>query len=381
MHSPSFILPLLTVSMVLIASTVPAWAWRFQGIGVPTGATSSAATAVSPDGLTVVGTVMVDSFRREAFRWRRQEGYTFLGDLPGEDDASAAHDVSADGETVVGVGSTGGSTFNSAFRWTAATGITAFPGSSRDDVLQSATGISSDGSVFVGYGYRPGAGEAYRWTASGGLERLGGLPGGGAYRVALAVSADGSVVVGSAANEHGGDDAVRWTRDGRIQSLGTTTYRAEGVSADGKVIVGSRVGLGDGEAFRWTEETGAVGLGALPGHVRSDAEAVSADGAVVVGFSLARDADFPEAFIWDGPSGMRSVAAVLQETQGLQLDGWHLINAHDISADGTVVVGVGLNPSGRLEGWVAIVPEPGMLAPLIACLYWLTVKYRTTRYG
>jgi hypothetical protein len=38
--------------------------------------------------------------------------------------------------------------------------------------------------------------------------------------------------------------------------------------------------------------------------------------------------------------------------------GWTLAAATGVSADGTVIVGRGINPSGETEAWIAILPEP-----------------------
>src|SRR6478736_4720106 len=57
------------------------------------------------------------------------------------------------------------------------------------------------------------------------------------------------------------------------------------VAADGRVVVGEahHGGLGN-EAFRWTPETGMVGLGDIPtGAFQSQALAVSDNGGIVVG--------------------------------------------------------------------------------------------------
>src|SRR5262245_27089410 len=62
---------------------------------------------------------------------------------------------------------------------------------------------------------------------------------------------------------------------------GGVSSSAGGVSADGSVVVGGS----DGQAFRWTEAGGMVGLGDIPGGlVQSSGAAVSGDGSAVVGF-------------------------------------------------------------------------------------------------
>ena len=49
------------------------------------------------------------------------------------------------------------------------------------------------------------------------------------------------------------------------------------------------------------------------------------------------------------------------------LGGWTLTKATGISADGSVIVGIGTNPAGRNDvGWVATIPEPTAVAALLA---------------
>jgi probable HAF family extracellular repeat protein len=142
------------------------------------------------------------------------------------------------------------------------------------------------------------------------------------------------------------------------------TSAASGISADGSVIVGTGQTsvlffVGQGKAFRWTATTGMVGLGDLPGGFSySRANATSSDGSVVVGMSFSETNE--TAFRWTETGGMESVLDLLVKS-GVDMTGWRLTNASSISADGQVIVGYGINPSGYGEGWVAdfrSVPEP-----------------------
>jgi len=118
--------------------------------------------------------------------------------------------------------------------------------------------------------------------------------------------------------------------------------RAHGVSPDGAVIVGST----GGQAFRWTSGTGIVRIG--PGAALD----ASFDGSVVVGGG-------PDgAFIWDAGAGRRLLSDVLVTEFGLDLTGWTLTGARAVSYDGRTIVGSGFNPSGQVEAWIAVVPEP-----------------------
>jgi probable HAF family extracellular repeat protein len=67
------------------------------------GEVSSTASAISPDGLVVVGWSSSEN-GVEAFRWTLEGGMEGLGDLPGGEFSSRARDVSAEGLVVVGGG-------------------------------------------------------------------------------------------------------------------------------------------------------------------------------------------------------------------------------------------------------------------------------------
>ena len=100
-----------------------------------------------------------------------------------------------------------------------------------------------------------------------------------------------------------------------------------------------------------------VGLGDLAGgSFSSNANGVSADGSVVVGSGFT--ASGPEAFIWDAINGMQNLQAVLEDQLGLDLTGWTLNDASGVSADGTTIVGYGINPLGDTEAFIAIIPTP-----------------------
>lgn len=82
---------------------------------------------------------------------------------------------------------------------------------------------------------------------------------------------------------------------------------------------------------------------------------MSADGSVIVGGALTSEGY--KAFIWDPQHGLRALQDVLTGGLGLDLSGWSLMMANGISDDGTTVTGTGIR-NGRLEAWVAVIPEP-----------------------
>ncbi len=336
----------------------------FQGLGgLPGGQFFAEASAVSADGSVVVGFGTSASGYSEAFRWTEASGMVGLGYLPGGVN-SRATGVSADGSVVVGDGNT--TVAIEPFRWTAGSGMVGLGNLSQRYNIGRANGVSADGSVVVGdsdvehpsdsIGSTP---EAFRWTAGSGMVGLGSLDAKDPYSEAWAASADGSVVVGDS-DSPVGHEAFRWTAGSGMVRLGgefvpghSVFSYARGVSADGSVVVGYYLTAAGHEAFRWTAGSGIVGLGELPGGgFTSLARGVSADGSVVVGASSAGPDD--GAFIWDSTHKMRSLRDVLL-AEGLAADllGWRLFDATAISADGTTVVGWGLNPNGQHEAWIA----------------------------
>ncbi|MCS7208619.1 MAG: hypothetical protein NZ874_03520 [Fimbriimonadales bacterium] len=135
------------------------------------------------------------------------------------------------------------------------------------------------------------------------------------------VSADGQVIVGSI-RVSDGFRPFRWTRDGGYQLLADISGGAFSISADGRVVVGF-VGSPN-RAFRWTETEGLQLLPTL-GNGTHSARGVSADGSVIVGVGVLPGGGIT-AVRWTA-AGIESIAPGGQ--------------AWGVSADGTVVAGGG----------------------------------------
>jgi uncharacterized membrane protein len=117
-------------------------------------------------------------------------------------------------------------------------------------------------------------------------------------------------------------------------------------------------------------------LGDLPGgFFASDALATSDGGNLIVGESFSNSGY--EAFIWDGPHGMRRLTDVLTTDYNLDLQGLRLRNATDISASGNVIVGWGTDAANNAFAFrVNLVPEPSTLLSLTVAISVLALSHR-----
>jgi len=337
----------------------------FMSIGdLPGGGVNTYVYALSHDGSTAVGRSISTppvGFDQpyEAFRWTQSEGIVGLGDLNGGAVNSAAIAVSADGAVIVG------DTDSGPFIWTAVTGMQPMlePGGQPSDIRPRA--ISSDGTQVFGFRHS-GGNMAARWTAATGVEELGALPNdiGAPDSFIVDVSADGTVGTGNSFALDG-VHPIRWTPSGGLVGLGDVPggvfyALGEGVSPDGLMIVGNARTTAPGgvdEAFIWTQSGGFIRPDPLHDQTTgSGAYAASSGGFLVVGYSV----PLGGAFLWDSANGMRSIPTLLTEKFGLDLTGWTLHNARDISADGTVIVGAGRDPDGENVAWIARLPRHGL---------------------
>lgn len=365
----------------LIASHLGARADSLDAIPLPAGGLAGSANAISADGSTVVGSYIDSNNYIAGFYWPGAGTAIDIGALGLPSGGTVANAVSANGSVVVGTSS------SQAFRWTAGGGIVGIP-ILPGGFYSSGFGVSGDGTIVVGQSQNgAGSREAFYWTSAGGTVGLGTLDSGPnifAESSANAISTDGQVIVGfttsDAYPERG--EAFRRTQAGGMVGLGTLngtgsgTYSvAKAVNANGSVIVGQSssntvvdIFGSSGEAFRWTQGGGMVGLGALnPTDFESSALAVNADGSVVVGYSLDQTFTY-HAFRWKADTGMKSVQSLLAAA-GVNVTGWSLEQANGVSADGNVIVGSGTDPNGDGQAWIARfspVFGTGLITPEIA---------------
>lgn len=229
-------------------------------------------------------------------------------------------------------------------------GIPSLPGVQ----FQYAQAISGDGTTVVGYAPVDNRNsKAFRWTAATGTVDIGDLAGGQPDAAASGVSFNGSVVVGRSSSTRSNainsfyDEPFRWTSSGMVGlGLGSGTY-GDGydTSADGSVVVGH---ISD-QAIRWTQATGIVSLGQLPGsHPPSSlADAISADGSIITGYAWATTGRL--AYRWTAATGMQSIGVLAPGRPGDEYS-----EGFGISADGTTIVGASyIGPNLGAFRWTA----------------------------
>ncbi len=301
-------------------------------------------SALSADGRWVLATT---------HRWSRSSGFTTLDrpdDSPTNYQEGGAMDLSDSGSVIVGsdIASNGQTapTRGSA-------GAMSWLAPNQFFYSAQANATNASGSVVVGYVNEAGGQQAFRWTSAG-LVRLGDLPGGYVVSDARDVSGDGTVVVGlGAAGDH--NEGFRWTSATGMVSLGLFAgdawSGAYGISRDGQVIIGQ--GGPGNHALRWSAATGWVPLGTPAGFNGALPAAVSANGSVI--FGTATSSAGPAPFIWSAATGPRLLADLLSEN-GIDLTGWALETAIDMSSDGKTLLGAGYAPGTGYTGWLVTLP-------------------------
>jgi uncharacterized membrane protein len=132
-------------------------------------------------------------------------------------------------------------------------------------------------------------------------------------------------------------------------------YDASVLIGSSELIIGPNTTELYAEGIVWTEATGTVSLGRLPGALPSpfsplsDPRAISADGSVVVGVARNSEQRYVP-FRWTRADGME----VLAEEGG----------AVAVSADGSVVVGVGALPADGVFRWTRALGAETIFEPL-----------------
>lgn len=343
------------------------------------------------------GEIVALSGRVGKFLWT-EAGGTETFSVPTEWRGASRSDISGDGTTLIGSVTVGRGldARHETFRWTRAGGFQSL-GRFSDDRLDRAyaNGVSYDGTVIVGTNDTPEGRRAFRWTADTGQVNLGTLgrpdPGSPPFSDALDVSPDGSVIVGYVTTlQDPYYKAFRWTEAGGFDVIGVPEVTwgipaggAHRISADGSVITGYGQTTEPSGDWVYTPQKGFAYLNVQANNDFSSVAAISHNGAVLAGnqADLHRDDNeppLPEAVIWlreEEGYVIRRLSDILA-AQGVDTGGMHLRSIVDMSADGHVMIGEGIDDEGNRRSWYAVVPsfipEPSgftiAVIALLACL-------------
>jgi hypothetical protein len=350
---------LASALMIAAAGSAASAQTTFRSIGILPGANSSWAYGVSADGSVVAGRSGTNFYyggMTHGIRWTESTGLVDLDPLVND---SAAYGISGDGISLVGRGLSGSRGYR-AFVWSFAGGVESIDHAFQNGALYAS---SSDGSVSVGEMADRNAGShavKYQGNRTTTIDA-----GSNAFSsLASGVSGDGGVIVGQMFVPSVGTRAFRWTEAGGIVNIGSPvlggTSSAKGISSDGSTIVGDSTVAGQSHAWRWTAAGQTdLGLLELPGVSGSVANGASADGSTIVG-AVTRTGAGNVAFLWRADTGMVDLNALMADVLPA---GWTLTDAFATSANGQVIVGVGMNPNHEPEGFILGVPS--CIAPVV----------------
>ena len=276
---------------------------------------------------------------------------------------------------VSGISSDGGIVYGADWVWRRVGGYQSLASTLFPWGFASIFGCSDDGSVVSGFvptnSAIPYPGDYFRWQVGQPspqiLPRDAQHPNG--YFLFNCISGDGNVVGG---HTWAPDPQFFQTYAGAlITPAGATLITPESVgnatmvndlSIDGGVAVGQASLSGPLAgfslvSFRWTAAGGLQVL-PVPGSA-SSANACSILGDVVVGGYLSFGIAGTRAYIWNATDGVVDLQDELVNNQGLAAapQGWSLVHACFVAADGGSFVGLGRNPQGCEQAFVVRFPS------------------------
>jgi len=228
-----------------------------------------------------------------------------------------------------------------------------------DPAVSIGWGLSFDGTVAVGLDWDGCQANAFRWTDAGGLQVMGVIDGGvGGSGRASVVSSDGKVVAGFAPTSILDRTPALWQLDGTGVML-DPDQAAPGevlaISADGAMVAGT-LNL---EGFYWTQADGLVNIGKLPNAFPTDTtflNAIAANGQLIFGGCGDPFGGIVQAVIWTKAGGLVTLQDIAV-AQGVAIpDGYILGTIMGASADGTTLLGWGLDARGATTSFVLRMP-------------------------
>lgn len=293
---------------------------------------NSMATSINADGSVIAGTLNLNA-QNQAFQWLAGGSPTGIGTLNAASCGSNAYSkgfaISPDGSTIVGISASNVFCNGEAFSWTSSGGMKALgcPVSPVSLCFQNAAnGVSANGAVVVGTSLQSGSLASAAWSYAN-----------GSYNCFL-----GSCAIGA-----------------------TSTAGANAVTPDGSVIVGQTNPATNQPGATnqgFVAKNGNVTLvGQLPGGNSSTLVAVSGNGSIAVGNAY-DNTEHQAAVLWTPSLGLQRVDTLLAAAGVAVVKDWTLSAATGISADGTVIVGIGVFGN-ETNGWIAVLPSSFLVPP------------------
>jgi uncharacterized membrane protein len=341
----------LAVLILAVAVTLTAAA-AAETTFIPFGERDLMPQDITADGAKVVGVAYLGA---PYFTWTRSEGIVKIGG--GAYAGQPA--ISGDGSTIFGT-SLDDNGIGQAAKWLGGTQwqlLGAVEGGVNCDFnLSSGYDVSYDGRLAVGLSYLPTQCSAHAalWDLMDGgpATDLGSLVPNRATR-ANTISGDGHVIAGWQDSDVGARQGARWV-DGVETVLRTATGEPVGevqhTNYDGTVMVGLYYPFGSDDGWLWTQSRGFTALKS-PSLVYRTAIPVAAteNGALIFGAVRERVRGQTRAVFWR--NGQATYLRDYLAARGLAA-GWDPRYITAASADGATVTGWGLNPGGRIEGFV-----------------------------
>lgn len=235
-----------------------------------------------------------------------------------------------------------------------------------DSTFSGGYGISGDGNTVVGNSWADTTGghaytHAVAWNPIEGVMDLGSLfSANWTSARANAVSGDGNIVVGWQ-DFNGPWKSAVWRKDPAggyfaneyllIDTNGSATDEfnqlgeCSAVSSDGNWIGGYGDYANNGEPWIWSQSTGVINLGLLPGALSGNVAGISSDGSVVVGWQDGFFGDPQQPFIWTPTGGMKNLNDYINYDLGYSTGTNQIYTANCMSSNGEYVAGFGVDTS------------------------------------
>lgn len=379
MYAMKFFAPVAAVLLAGVACSGATAAPSFTLVPPIPGSTDSIVGGVSDDGKIVGGysDTAGSAAAFQSFLWDGEE-HRVLRTPPGFFSMGGfLHALSGDGRSAVGWGY---HTDREAFR-----GARWFP-SGHPSGLGAPQGESSymgglnyDGSVAVGSKGGNSANPLSTpvvWRTGAPLIELGRPDGTTGWTTLHATNNAGDRHVGEA-EIHGMRRPILWEEPGGFRVLpwsetGSGAGVAQAISSGGDRIVGRLEIDGRYHPAFWDESLTPHIIDIHPDYEHGEALALADDGSTIIGVWSDRlsspiqgHSSLDLAFIWDEVNGARPLQDVLIQDYGLDLDGWNLHAAVDITPDGQTIVGMARIDFGPFMGFKVVLPAPGVLPVLL----------------